>query len=173
MDYEHLRIVPNLEDIRGLGDFRDDKNFLLGYLEEKDNGLEYRYDAEQLRIEPWGKNSLRVRATKCPVMPEEDWALTEIPEKAEAIIKINDYNATITNGNITAEINNIGKIIFYNKAGEIILEEFVRNREDMFAKTTSSLNIEAREFAPITGGDYTLTARFESDPNEKIYGMGQ
>jgi alpha-D-xyloside xylohydrolase len=36
------------------------------------------------------------------------------------------------------------------------------------------LEIEAREFKPILGGDFHLTARFESvDPNEKIYGMGQ
>lgn len=173
MDFEHLKITPILEDISGHGDFRDDQNFLLGYFEEKENALQYRYDAETVIIEAWGKNSLRVRATKCYKMPEENWALSEVPEKTEAVVKINDYNATITNGNITAEINNIGKIIFYNKKGEVILEEYLRNREDMFAKTTSSLLVEAREFAPILGGDYTLTMRFEGNPGEKIFGMGQ
>ena len=43
----------------------------------------------------------------------------------------------------------------------------------MFAETCSSLEVEAREFKPIIGGDYELTMRFESNPNEKIYGMGQ
>ncbi|MCA5010972.1 family 31 glucosidase, partial [Clostridioides difficile] len=72
-----------------------------------------------------------------------------------------------------AVINNIGKLSFYNQKGELLLEEYVRNREDMFADTCSSLEIEAREFKPIIGGDYALTMRFVSDPKEKIYGMGQ
>ena len=32
---------------------------LLGFFEEKDGALLYRYDAERLRIEPWGENSRR------------------------------------------------------------------------------------------------------------------
>ncbi|EIW26341.1 hypothetical protein FA11_4758, partial [Pelosinus fermentans A11] len=84
-----------------------------------------------------------------------------------------DYTAEITNGKIKAVINNIGKLSFYNQKGELLLEEYVRNREDMFADTCSSLEIEAREFKPIIGGDYALTMRFVSDPKEKIYGMGQ
>ena len=43
----------------------------------------------------------------------------------------------------------------------------------MFGNTCSSLEVEAREFKPITGGDYRLTMRFVSTPEEKIYGMGQ
>lgn len=35
------------------GDFRSDNNFLLGYFEEKDHSLYYRYDAERVIIEPW------------------------------------------------------------------------------------------------------------------------
>ena len=34
-----------------------------------------RYDAETLWIEPWGENSLHVRATAEFQMPEELWAL--------------------------------------------------------------------------------------------------
>ena len=30
-------------------------------------------------LEPWGKNSLRVRMTKEAVMDANDWALTELP----------------------------------------------------------------------------------------------
>jgi alpha-D-xyloside xylohydrolase len=38
----------------------------------------------------------------------------------------------------------------------------------------SALEVEAREFRPNVGGDFKLTARFESlDPKEKLYGMGQ
>ena len=88
-------------------------------------------------------------------------------------IDISEYEARIRNGKLTAVINNIGKISFYNQDGKLLLEEFLRNREDMFASTTSSLLIEAREFKPLIGGQYHLIMRFESDPSEKIFGMGQ
>ena len=155
------------------GDFRSDNLFLLGFFEEKEGALLYRYDAERVIIEPWGENSLRVRASKMPVMPEELWALEGDPKNGESKVEISDYFASITHGKIKAGINNIGKITFYNQKDEVLLEEYVRNREDMFAKTTSSLEVEAREFKPIIGGDYQLTVRFESNPQEKLYGMGQ
>ena len=52
-------------------------------LQIKDNKIIYHYDAEELWIEPWGKNSLRIRATKNSRMPEENWALLE-PDSEEA-----------------------------------------------------------------------------------------
>ena len=84
MEFENLKINYVLEDVSGHGDFRDSQDFLLGYFEAQENRLQYRYDAETVWIEAWGKNSLRVRATKCYKMPEEDWALTEVPEKTDA-----------------------------------------------------------------------------------------
>ena len=36
--------------------------------------------------------------------------------------------------------------------------------KNMFGNTCSSLEVEAREFKPITGGDYRLTMRFVSTP---------
>ena len=155
------------------GDFRTSSDFLLGFFEEKDGALLYRYDAERVIVEPWGENSLRVRASKMPEMPQELWALEGNPKKTDSVVTINDYSAEIVNGKIKAVINNIGKLFFYNQKGELLLEEYVRNREDMFAKTTSSLEVEGREFKPIIGGDYQLTMRFESNPDEKLYGMGQ
>jgi alpha-D-xyloside xylohydrolase len=32
---------------------------------------------ETLRIEPWGRDSLRVRATMQPAIEDQNWALTE------------------------------------------------------------------------------------------------
>lgn len=162
-----------MQKMEKAGDFRSHNRFLLGYFEEKDGALYYRYDAERLIVEPWGTNSLRVRASKMAQMPEELWALEGKPEFSGSKVTIHDYTAEITNGKIKAVINNIGKLSFYNQKGELLLEEYVRNREDMFADTCSSLEIEAREFKPIIGGDYALTMRFVSDPKEKIYGMGQ
>ena len=155
------------------GDFRQDSDFLMGYFSKDENALCYRYDAERVRIEAWGTNSLRVRATKEPQMPEENWALSEPVEKTAPVIAIDKYSAQITNGKITAKVNNIGKISFYNDKDELILSEYLRNRRDMFSDTTSSLEVEAREFKPIIGGDYCLTMRFVGNRKEKIFGMGQ
>ncbi len=148
------------------------KLFLIGIFEEKEGALQYRYDAERVMIEPWGENSLRVRASKMPEMPQEDWALLKL-KKSDSKVTIDAYQAEIVNGKIRAVINHIGKISFYNQKDELLLEEYVRNRKDMYADTCSSLEVEAREFKPIIGGDYQLTMRFVSKAEDKIFGMGQ
>jgi len=42
-----------------------------------------------------------------------------------------------------------------------------------FQGTARHWKVEGREFRPRLGGDYQITARFESDPDERLYGMGQ
>ncbi len=138
------------------------------------NVLFYNFDSEVLQIEPWGTNSLRIRSTKLSFIDSENWAL--LPKKDEncSILINKDGSAIISNGNITAECNSIGKITFKNQDDKILLEEYLRNRRDIKAYTCSSLEIESREFKPIIGGDYSLTVRFESTSSkEHIFGMGQ
>ncbi len=149
------------------------ERWMFGQFEIKGNTLSYHYVDEELWITPWGENSLRVRSTKLAQMPEEDWALSVPVEDFKPEIEIHDLYATIRNGNITAKINNIGKIEFYNEKNEMLLEEYLRTRKDMYANTASSLELDAREFRPLNGSDYALTMRFVSTPEEKIYGMGQ
>ena len=144
-----------------------------GYFEQKGDALCYRYEAERLIIEPWGENSLRVRASKMPEMPEDDWALLPPERPGTPVIEVREDGGTITNGKITAVLNLIGKLEIYNHKGELLLNEYVRNRKDMYGETCSSIEVEAREYKPIIGGDYQITMRFVSNPNEKIYGMGQ
>lgn len=131
----------------------------------RDNLLIYRYRNETVHVEPWGANAVRVRATKNPAFPENDWALASRPS-AQAEITVSPEGAVLTNGKIRLSLSNNGKITVYNQKDEHILEEDTRK--------FCALKIEAREFRPIPGGDYHLTARFQSlDPNERIYGMGQ
>ncbi|MGB9591169.1 MAG: TIM-barrel domain-containing protein, partial [Candidatus Kryptoniota bacterium] len=162
-------------------------------LKQEMNRLIREYDSEILWIEPWGENSLRVRATKDKQMPipDEEWALLP-PTKSNAQISINGNEAVIINGKITAHLTSRGKIIFVNQKGEVLLEEYHRNRREIFTEINneqpkqdierqpeylkplfSELDIEAREFYPILGGDYQLTVRFEANQGEKLYGMGQ
>ena len=45
----------------------------------------------------------------------------------------------------------------------------MRNRKDVLDSKCSAIEVEAREFKPILGGDYHITLRWESlDPDEKI-----
>ena len=150
----------------------DEVRVVYGFFERNGNALCYRYGAERLRIEPWGENALRVRAWKQAEPDPQDWAL--LPQAdCDPVIQVREDGGSIVNGKIRAELNLIGKLTFYNQRGEVLLEEYLRDRRDMFGSTCSSLNVEAREFKPIIGGDYRLTARFISNPKEKLYGMGQ
>ena len=140
----------------------------------KEHGtLLYHYDAETVKIEPWGENAFRVRATKNAAFTADDWALLKKQEESSGEISIEENKACIRNGKISAQITRAGKITFYNKAGKVLLEEYLRNRKDVFADYCSALEIEAREFKPNIGGDYHLCMRFVSGKNEKIFGMGQ
>ena len=142
-------------------------------LRDENSKLIYRYDAEEVWIEAWGKNALRIRSTKEQQMPQENWALIN-REETDVIIGYSEKGAFLANGKIKAEITNHGKIMIYNADDKLLLEEYARNRKDVLDRKCSAIEVEAREFKPIVGGDYHLTVRFESlDKNEKIYGMGQ
>ena len=133
----------------------------------------YEYDHEKVWVEPWGKDSLRVRSTRAAQMPCEDWALTEAPPEARCRIEIAAGGASIENGKIRCAVSKYGKLTFTDGKGRVLLEEYQRDRRDVTLETCSALDIDARQFRPIPGGDWALTARFESDPDEKIFGMGQ
>lgn len=164
-------------------------------LRKENNRLIREFDSEILWIEPWGPDAFRVRATKLGRMPmlDKEWALLP-PEAAPAEIDFKGEVYTVTNGKLTVELTRSGKLIFLNHKGEVLLEEFHRNRKGAIEGIhspgssqpaanvdekshqkifVSALEIEARELSPILSGDYQLTARFESDPSEKLFGMGQ
>ena len=147
----------------------------------------------QIWIEPWGENSLRVRMTAQPQMDENDWALTEPmpdiqPEITFETIDVTDpwykteefakyhqtgTQATLRNGKIEARVSHEGWISFYNQKGELLTEEYWRNRNRL-NRYCVPIRVDARELKPVQGGtDFELTARFEAFDDEKIFGMGQ
>ena len=153
---------------------------------QENSSLVREYAGEKLVVEPWGKDSLRVRSTMGPAFEDEEWALIH-RERSEApeITIPGDGSALITHGRISARVDPRGQIAFLNQKGEVLLEEFMRVRLgsmeggdgqiDQAAITyfNSALSIYPREFKPILGGDYALTVRFESRPEERLFGMGQ
>lgn len=151
---------------------------------EKNNCLYLRNGNELLEVKPWGNNSFRVRSTKYPKYTNQNNAITEeVPELvAEIIVNAQKHTGQITNGKLTAKIDIYKNLSFYNQKGELLLKGYQRNRiDDMSAGVdiekvnhfNSALNIGSREFKPISGGDFELKVRFESNKDEKLFGMGQ
>jgi len=85
---------------------------MVGLFSQLGSRLCYMYDAEKLWIEPWGKDSLRVRATKNAEMPEENWALLKVDGYAN--IGITEDGAWIRSGKLKVEITAAGKMTFFN-----------------------------------------------------------
>ncbi len=160
---------------------------------QENNKLVIANGMQQVWIEPWGKNSLRVRMTCEAKMDDNDWALTEKVEECVPEITVNELDITdpwykgdewkkyhmtgkeytLKNGKISAKVNPEGWISFYNQKGELLTEEYWRTR-DRINRFAVPLRIVAREMKPVMGTqDYELTARFEAFDDEKIFGMGQ
>ncbi|WP_068786340.1 glycoside hydrolase family 31 protein [Paenibacillus phocaensis] len=136
--------------------------------ERQGNRLIWRGNGETLYLEPWGQDSLRVRSAMMGEVLDTDFALLE-PESREAEIVIEGHEASIRNGKIQAVLKVSDwtkncRIGFYNQEGRLLLQELDGH---------GCLNLSARKFKPIIGGDFRLTASFESDDSEKLYGMGQ
>lgn len=130
---------------------------------QKDNSLFYHYDAETLRITPWGKNAVRITCFLQQEKPIENWALTESHVETSQISIINEEGDVVV-GKIHVHVNREGHITIKNTNNEVLLDEF---------HSPGFLGIKARDFRVTPKGDYELNMRFESNPKEKIYGMGQ
>lgn len=56
---------------------------------QEQNALVCRRQGETLRIEAWGRDALRVRATMYPQLSGRDWALTEaVPAGALVLLAV-------------------------------------------------------------------------------------
>ena len=152
-----------------------------------DNGALVVYkNGEMVRIEAWGKDSLRVRSTMQGKFTDNQWALTEPVEdtKAEIIfekephwIGSGGYDerdiVTVRNGRIKAVVNFVGIITFY-KDDKKILREYFSMYDGSLTKGSRCLKIVSRDWKGIIGGsEYSLNVKFESNDGEKIFGMGQ
>ena len=82
-----------------------------------------RYDEELLCIEPWGRNSLRVRATRGnALLANEDFALLPAAP-IEPEIVINGTRASIVNGKLRCDVTPSGKLRFSRAdTGEALLD---------------------------------------------------
>lgn len=141
----------------------------------KNHSLIARRQTELLCIEPWGKDALRVRATQYTDFTGRRWALSEeiSADRKTADITIDGtQSASVQNGRVKATVNAAGVLSFY-RDDTLLLREYYRNYFGTESRESRCLKIVSRDYKPIIGGDYTLTVRFESNDNERFFGMGQ
>ncbi|MCD7857615.1 MAG: family 31 glucosidase [Clostridiales bacterium] len=156
---------------------------------ENDNGaLVFYHQGEQVRIEAWGSDALRVRSTMQSAFSGNRWALTEPVEQETAPAQVTiakephwvgdgSYDereiATITNGRIRAVVNFVGIISFY-RDDTLLLREYFRSYDGTLSRESRCLKVVNRTWKGIIGGsEYSLNVKFESNRGEKLFGMGQ
>jgi alpha-D-xyloside xylohydrolase len=151
----------------------------VSYIESDGTRLIWHGDGETLVVEPWGPSSLRVRASLSSDVVDTDYALLP-PAPAPVTVSVQGEHgerATLVNDRITAVLHATSRqddqvgyrvhacsVAFYDADGKLLLKE---------ADAGGSLKLRSRAYRPISGGDHHITATFESDPDEKLYGMGQ
>ncbi|MBR4759583.1 MAG: glycoside hydrolase family 31 protein [Lachnospiraceae bacterium] len=156
-----------------------------------DNGaLVFQRNGETVRIEGWGKDSLRICSTMLRHFSEHDWALTDKPDatdtevsifekthKTEAGSFVQKQYASIQNGRIRAEVNFAGVISIFDMrldSEKLLLREYYRFYDGTISEGSRCLKIPARQWKGIIGAaGYSLNLKFEANEGEKIYGMGQ
>lgn len=141
-----------------------------GTLEIADGAVYWEGEGELLRLEAWGKNGVRFRASRSLRIPEDAWALLE-PAPAEPVIEREPGEnglVRIRNGKITAELEINGTVRYLNGLGETLLEEsWIDKRVDR------APHRRAREYRHHSSGSFRTSLYFKADRNEHFYGMGQ
>lgn len=137
-------------------------------MRQENQCLIYESNGERLQVEPWGRDSFRVRSVMMGEPEDTRYALLE-PAHCEVQMTVEEYRSEIRNGKLRAVMEVTDwkhrcRLAFYNQKGELLLQE----KED-----GGALDKPCRKFRGIPGGDYRLTVSFEANETEKIYGMGQ
>lgn len=145
------------------------------------DALTWTGNGEYLRIEPWGADSVRVRSAHMHEPENPEWALlTEAPDPSP------DSCVTIDTEQGTAQLRN-GRIVVHATATSGVyagsgyeeprcaLSFHDADGRELFRETArgGSLNLHARRFTPITGGETAVTASFTAPSNERLHGMGE
>jgi alpha-D-xyloside xylohydrolase len=135
----------------------------------RDAGLECGAGHETLRIEPWGPDSLRVRAAPGPVLDGLPGALLQPQESPDTRIKIEDGWAQLSNGAITATVRDAGEF-----SRPLIRFTRTATGEELVAEEPAHFWWPgARLFTPTGNGYHRLEQRFRCYDGERLYGLGQ
>jgi alpha-D-xyloside xylohydrolase len=136
---------------------------------EQGTSLECSSGQETLRIEPWGRDAIRVRAALGPVREGLPGALLDPLESAETHIKIENGTAQLVSGAVTATVTEGGDhhqpMLRFTRSGTD--EELIAEEPLHFWWPGPRL------FTPAGNGYHRLEQRFRAYPDERLYGLGQ
>ncbi len=126
--------------------------------------LIWRSKDQTLWVEPWGADTIRVRATVLPEMPVREWSLLP-PAEVGVRITIGAETADLSNGGLTATIEaKSGRVRFFKDGAAQPLVEEIHARTNHPA---------SRSFKSVGGNLYHAEACFTAFEDERIYGLGQ
>jgi alpha-D-xyloside xylohydrolase len=114
-------------------------------------------------VEAWGLDSIRVRATQLPEMPESEACLLPCAS-SQSRLEIGTDIASLKNGALRATVDAKGRVRFFKGESQTPLVE------EIYARTNypASRNFSSR------GGDlFHAEACFTAFDDEHIYGLGQ
>ncbi|MFD4548563.1 TIM-barrel domain-containing protein [Streptomyces sp. NPDC058466] len=123
-------------------------------------------DAEHvLRVEPWGHDSVRVRAARHTIREDLPGALRPpaAPPDAE-MHTLPDGGSTLTVGALRVEMSPSGRLRFVRSHDG---RELLREADGHFAWPGP------RQFTPAAAGGHRLEQRFAAYEGERFYGLGQ
>ena len=124
----------------------------------------WRLNGEILKVEPWGPDGARVRATNLRDFPEIPGALLEKLPAPGAEAMLSAGKGILTNGKLRAEIWKDGTLHFFQaQSGAMLLEE----PEPIFNRPP------ARWYRPLGSDLSRLEVVFRAQPGERIFGLGQ
>jgi alpha-D-xyloside xylohydrolase len=137
------------------------------------DALVFRHLHEVVRIEPWGSDSVRVRAANGPLPESDVGALRERPANgSEAVVTAEDGSGRLVNGEITVEI-----LIPEAEGGTSMpLVRFLRTStgEELLAEEREHFWWPgARAYYGNRSGAGEIHQQFRAYDGERLYGMGQ
>ncbi|GAB2961580.1 glycoside hydrolase family 31 protein [Saccharothrix stipae] len=142
------------------------------------NALEWRANGETLRIEAWGPDAVRVRATSGgPVLDDLPGALLDAPPVGKPEISLAEHHATLVNGALTVRVDadTDGSVTPYlpATAGRLTFLRTEDGAELLAEQPAHFWWPGPRSAAPTGNGYHRLEQRFRAYPGERLFGLGQ
>ncbi len=129
------------------------------------NALLWSGNDEHVRIEAWGQDSLRVRATVSGAIRDSLVNVLLPPKETHVDITIDEREATIRNGTLLARVSSTGLIRFFDaQRGVELLAEVPPGH---------ATRVPPRLFKATHGALFHVEARFHAYDDERFYGLGQ
>jgi alpha-D-xyloside xylohydrolase len=119
---------------------------------------------ETIRVEPWGRNSVRVRVSLGPRDDDGLGALLATPPSTPGAASFDGDTARLVVGDIAVDIDQDGRLQFSRTSDgvELLAEEPIRY-----------LGTGARRFTANGNGYYRIEQQFRAYPGERLFGLGQ